>query len=30
LRLSQWAEQTRARSEQIAGDMAEVDLSLED
>ena len=30
LRLMQWAEQTRARSEQIAGDMAEVDLSLED
>ena len=30
LRLSQWAEQTRARSEQISGDMAEVDLSLED
>ena len=29
LRLTQWAEQTRARSEQIAGDMAEVDLTLE-
>ena len=30
LRLSQLAEQTRARSEQIAGDLAEVDASLED
>jgi chromosome segregation protein len=30
LRLSQWAEQTRARSEQIAGDMAEIDLHLEE
>jgi chromosome segregation protein len=30
LRLSQLAEQTRARSEQIAGDLAEVDGQLED
>jgi chromosome segregation protein len=30
LRLSQWAEQTRTRSEQIAGDMAEIDLHLEE
>jgi chromosome segregation protein len=30
LRLTQLAEQTRARSEQIAGDMAEVDAQLED
>ncbi|MEI6550479.1 MAG: chromosome segregation protein SMC, partial [Betaproteobacteria bacterium] len=30
LRLSQWAEQTRARSEQIATDMAEIDLNLEE
>ena len=30
LRLSQLAEQTRARSEQIAGDLAEVDAQLED
>ena len=30
LRLSQWAEQTRARSEQIATDMAEIDLHLEE
>jgi chromosome segregation protein len=30
LRLSQLAEQTRARSEQIAGDMAEIDSLLED
>ncbi len=30
LRLSQLAEQTRARSEQIAGDLAEVDVQLED
>jgi chromosome segregation protein len=30
LRLSQLAEQTRARSEQIAGDMAEMDALLED
>jgi chromosome segregation protein len=30
LRLSQWAEQTRARSEQIAGDMAEIDIHLEE
>ncbi|KAF1022538.1 MAG: Chromosome partition protein Smc [Paracidovorax wautersii] len=30
LRLSQMAEQTRARSEQIAGDLAEVDGHLED
>ena len=30
LRLTQLAEQTRARSEQIAGDLAEVDAQLED
>ncbi|MCE2858214.1 MAG: chromosome segregation protein SMC, partial [Comamonadaceae bacterium] len=30
LRLSQWAEQTRARTEQIATDMAEIDLHLEE
>ncbi len=30
LRLSQWAEQTRARTEQIATDMAEIDLQLEE
>ncbi|MBK6868796.1 MAG: chromosome segregation protein SMC [Burkholderiales bacterium] len=30
LRLTQLAEQTRARSEQIAGDLAEVDASLDD
>ncbi len=30
LRLSQLAEQTRARSQQIAGDLAEVDAQLED
>ena len=30
LRLTQLAEQTRARSEQIAGDLAEVDAGLED
>ncbi|MEI7975836.1 MAG: chromosome segregation protein SMC, partial [Betaproteobacteria bacterium] len=29
LRLSQWAEQTRARSEQIAADMSEIDVNLE-
>ncbi|MFO4987352.1 hypothetical protein RCK87_26780, partial [Salmonella enterica subsp. enterica serovar 1,4,[5],12:i:-] len=30
LRLTQLAEQTRARSEQIAGDLSEVDASLGD
>jgi len=30
LRLSQWAEQTRARTEQIATDMGEIDLHLEE
>jgi chromosome segregation protein len=30
LRLSQWAEQTRTRTEQIATDMAEIDLHLEE
>jgi len=30
LRLSQWAEQTRARTEQIATDIAEIDLHLEE
>jgi chromosome segregation protein len=30
LRLSQWAEQTRARTEQIATDMAEIDLHVEE
>ncbi len=30
LRLTQLAEQTRARSEQIAGDLAEIDASLDD
>jgi chromosome segregation protein len=30
LRLSQWAEQTRARTEQIATDMTEIDLHVEE